>query len=52
MSKADRLFIENCKEIIKVGDVVRFKLRYSAILHLTMSENVNIYETSEIGVLL
>ena len=46
------LDIENCKEIIKVGDVVRFKLRYTAILHLTMSENVNIYETSEIGVLL
>ncbi len=46
------LDIENCREMIKVGDVVRFKLRYTAILHLTKSENVTIYETGEIGVLL
>lgn len=46
------LDIEDCDQIIKVGDVVRFKLRYTAILHLTMRENVTIYETGEIGVLL
>ncbi len=38
------LDIEDCVEDLKVGDVVRFKLRYSSILRLTASENVNIIE--------
>ena len=46
------LDIEDCKKIIRVGDVIRFKLHYSAILHLTSSENVTQYETGEIGCLL
>ena len=46
------LDIEDCKENLKVGDVVRFKLRYTAMLHLTSSENVTKYETGEIGVIL
>ena len=36
--------IEDCKEEIKVGDVMRFKLKYSAIMRLTTSENVTIEE--------
>ena len=36
--------IEDCKEQIRVGDVMRFKLKYSAILRLTASENVTIEE--------
>ena len=36
--------IEDCKEFIRVGDIMRFKLRYSAILRLTTSENVTIKE--------
>ena len=36
--------IEDCKEFIRVGDIMRFKLRYSAILRLTASENVTIKE--------
>ena len=36
--------IEDCKEEIRVGDVMRFKLKYSAILRLTTSENVTIEE--------
>ncbi len=39
------LDIENCKAIVRVGDVISFKLRYSAIMRLTMSENVTTYET-------
>lgn len=46
------LDIEDCEENLKVGDVVRFKLHYSAILHLSSSENVTKYETGEIGCLL
>jgi predicted amino acid racemase len=38
------LDIEDCAENLRAGDVVRFKLRYSAILYLTASENVTIYE--------
>ncbi len=38
------LDIEDCKEDIRVGDIVRFKLKYSAILRLTASENVTIEE--------
>jgi predicted amino acid racemase len=37
--------IEDCKEEFKVGDVVRFKLKYSAIMNLTTSENISIDET-------
>lgn len=38
------LDIEDCKEELRVGDVVRFTLKYSAILRLTASENINIEE--------
>jgi predicted amino acid racemase len=38
------LDIEDCDEHLRPGDVVKFKLRYSAILYLTASENVTIYE--------
>ena len=38
------LDIEDCKEDIRVGDTVRFSLKYSAILRLTASENVTIEE--------
>lgn len=38
------LDIEDCTENLRPGDVVRFKLRYSAIMYLTASENVTIYE--------
>ena len=38
------LDIEDCKEQLRVGDIVRFKLKYSAILRLTTSENVSIVE--------
>jgi predicted amino acid racemase len=38
------LDIEDCKDVIRVGDVVQFKLKYSAIMRLTSSENVTIYE--------
>ncbi|NLY87492.1 MAG: hypothetical protein GX083_02970 [Clostridiales bacterium] len=38
------LDIEDCKEHIVVGDIIRFKLKYSAILNLTGSENVKKYE--------
>ncbi|MBR2674403.1 MAG: alanine racemase [Mogibacterium sp.] len=40
--------IEDCKEVIKVGDVLKFKLKYSAILRLTSSENVKIHETDRL----
>ena len=38
------LDIEDCTEHIKVGDIVRFRLKYSAILRLTASENVSVEE--------
>lgn len=38
------LDIEDCKEPVRVGDVIRFKLKYTAILRLTSSENVTTYE--------
>ena len=38
------LDIDDCREKIKVGDVIRFKVRYSAILGLTSSENVTRYD--------
>lgn len=41
------LDIEDCKEDIRVGDVVRFALKYSAILRLTASENVKIEEKNK-----
>ena len=46
------LDIEDCEEMIKVGDVIRFKLHYSAMLNLSSSENVTKYESGEIGCLL
>lgn len=36
--------IEDCKEIIRVGDIMRFKLCYSSIMQLTASENVKVKE--------
>lgn len=36
--------IEECKEKLRVGDVLRFKLCYSSIMRLSASENVNIKE--------
>lgn len=38
------LDIEDCKEELRVGDIVRFKLKYSALLRLTTSENITIVE--------
>ena len=38
------LDIEDCAERLRVGDIVKFKLRYSAIMHLTASENVFTYD--------
>ena len=38
------LDIQDCKEPLRVGDTVRFKLKYSAIMRLTTSENVTIEE--------
>ena len=43
------LDIEDCKEIIRVGDIIKFKLKYTAILRLTTSENVNINEVDRLG---
>lgn len=42
------LDIEDCKDVIKVGDVVQFKLKYSAIMRLTSSENVKINEVDRL----
>ena len=36
--------IEDCKEQIRVGDIIRFKVKYSALMRLTTSENVTIEE--------
>lgn len=36
--------IEECKTKPEVGDIITFKLKYSAILRLTGSENVKVYE--------
>jgi predicted amino acid racemase len=38
------LDIEDCKEQLRVGDIVRFKIKYSALLRLSTSENVTIEE--------
>ena len=38
------LDIEDCKEQLRVGDVVRFKVKYSALMRLTTSENITIEE--------
>jgi predicted amino acid racemase len=38
------LDIEDCKEQLRVGDIVRFKVKYSALLRLTTSENITIEE--------
>ena len=37
--------IEDCKEPIRVGDIMRFKLKYSSLMRLTASENVTIEES-------
>lgn len=36
--------VEDCDRELKVGDVMRFNLKYSAILRLTASENINVVE--------
>lgn len=38
--------IEDAKQEIKIGDILRFKLKYSAILRLSGSENVKVHERS------
>ncbi len=38
------LDIEDCREQLHVGDVVRFKVKYSALMRLTTSENITIEE--------
>lgn len=38
------LDIEDCKEPLHVGDAVRLKLKYSAVMRLTTSENITIVE--------
>ena len=38
------LDIEDCPERLRVGDIVRFKMKYSALMRLTTSENVTIVE--------
>lgn len=40
------LDIEDASQEIKVGDIMIFKLKYSAILRLTGSENVKVHERS------
>ena len=40
------LDIEDVKEPIEIGDIITFKLKYSAILRITGSENVRRYERS------
>lgn len=42
------LDIEDCKENLRVGDVVRFKVKYSALMRLTASENVKIVENGQL----
>ena len=41
------LDIEDCEEQLRVGDTVKFKLKYSAILRLTASENITIEERNK-----
>lgn len=36
--------IEDCSDVICTGDIMRFRLRYSAIMRLTGSENVKVKE--------
>ena len=38
------LDIEDCKEQLRVGDIVRLKVKYSALMRLTTSENITIEE--------
>jgi predicted amino acid racemase len=38
------LDIEDCSEPLRVGDIVRFKMKYSALLRLSTSENITIEE--------
>lgn len=42
------LDIEDCREVVKAGDKVSFKLKYSAIMRLTSSENVKINEVDRL----
>ena len=36
--------IGDCEDVIRVGDIMRFKLKYSSIMRLTSSENVKVNE--------
>lgn len=40
--------IEDCEDVIRAGDIMKFKLRYSAIMFLTSSENVKINEVGRL----
>lgn len=42
------LDIEDCSEKLRVGDIVRFKVKYSALMRLTTSENVSIEEINRL----
>lgn len=38
--------VEDCAKELKIGDILRFKLKYSAILRISGSENVKVHERS------
>ena len=42
------LDIDDCRDIIRVGDVMKFKLDYSGIMYLTSSENVKVNEVDRL----
>ena len=42
------LDIEDCKEQLKVGDIVKFKMKYSALMRLSTSENITIEEINRL----
>lgn len=42
------LDIDDCKEVVRVGDIIKLKLKYTAILFLSSSENVTINEIDKL----
>ena len=40
--------IEDCKESVKVGDTIKFHLKYSAIMRLTSAESVHVDEIDKL----
>lgn len=42
------LDIEDCRDIIRVGDVMKFRLSYSGLLYLSSSENVSVNEVDRL----